>query len=43
MILDGDPYTIVGVMPQDFYFPDRSNELYTLFADRDRDDEWDSQ
>ncbi len=43
MILDGDPYTIVGVMPQDFYFPERTNELYTFLADEDRDDEWDSQ
>ncbi|MGD8818329.1 MAG: ABC transporter permease, partial [Acidobacteriota bacterium] len=43
MILDGDPYTIVGVMPQGFYFPTPSNELYTLLADEDRDDEWDSQ
>jgi putative ABC transport system permease protein len=43
MILDGDPYTIVGVMPREFYFPERSNELYTFLADEDRDEEWDSQ
>jgi len=43
MILDGDPYTIVGVMPQEFYFPERTNELYTFLADEGRDDEWDSQ
>jgi len=42
MVLDGDPYTIVGVMPRGFYFPERSNELYTLLADRDRDDDWES-
>jgi len=43
MILDGDPFTIVGVMPQDFYFPERANELFTLLPEQERDEEWDSQ
>jgi putative ABC transport system permease protein len=29
MTLNGTPATIVGVMPQDFYFPDRDVELWT--------------
>ena len=43
MILDGDPYTIVGVLPREFYFPESTNELYTFLADEDRDEEWNSQ
>jgi putative ABC transport system permease protein len=41
--LDGRPYTVIGVMPREFYFPDRSKELYTLLHDDDRKPEWNSQ
>jgi predicted permease len=41
--LDGQPYMVIGVMPREFYFPDRSKELYTLLPDDDRNPEWDSQ
>jgi len=29
VILDHAPYTVIGIMPQDFYFPDRQTELWT--------------
>jgi predicted permease len=29
VILDHGPYTVIGIMPQDFYFPDRQTELWT--------------
>jgi putative ABC transport system permease protein len=41
--LDGRPYTIIGVMPRSFYFPDRSRDLYTLLPDDDRNRDWGSQ
>ncbi len=43
VVLDGDPHTIIGVLPQEFYFPEPTNELYTLLTDQDRDEEWGSQ
>lgn len=43
MVLEGTPHTIIGVLPQGFYFPERGNELYTLITDEDRDPEWGSQ
>ncbi|MFC1639530.1 ABC transporter permease [Gemmatimonadota bacterium] len=37
MILDEQQYEVVGVMPEDFYFPDSAEgELWTTFSDRDR-------
>jgi putative ABC transport system permease protein len=38
--LDGKPYTIVGVMPRDFYFPSREARLWTAmrFAPSDFED-----
>ncbi len=27
--LNGEPYTVIGVMPADFYYPDRDNDLWT--------------
>ncbi len=35
MVLDESVYTIVGVMPRGFYFPEAS-ELWTTFSDADR-------
>ncbi len=29
LVFDGNPHTVVGVLPQDFYFPDRDTELWT--------------
>lgn len=29
LILDGKPHTIVGVLPRDFYFPDRKGRVFT--------------
>ena len=29
VILDGAPYTVIGVMPRDFHFPDRTVDLWT--------------
>ncbi len=29
IVLDDNPHTVVGVLPQDFYFPDRDAELWT--------------
>jgi putative ABC transport system permease protein len=39
-ILDGEPFTIVGVMPRDFHFPSREAELWTpmRFAPQDFED-----
>jgi putative ABC transport system permease protein len=41
ILFDGHPYTIIGVMPPDFYFPDREARIWTamrwspeFFADR---------
>jgi putative ABC transport system permease protein len=33
--LNGDPYTVVGVMPRTFYFPTRETQLWTLLAFRE--------
>ncbi len=30
--LDGAPYTIIGVMPSTFYFPDRGSQLWTALT-----------
>ena len=30
--LDGDPYTVVGVLPEGFYFPHPDSELWTPFV-----------
>ncbi len=40
VVLDGEPYTIVGVMPRNFFFPDRACELWTpmRFANTDFED-----
>jgi predicted permease len=35
--LDGDPYTIIGVMPPDFHFPNRDAELWTAVRFNDQD------
>jgi len=35
MIMDGDPYIIVGVMPASFQFPDKLTEIWTPLAVRD--------
>ncbi|MDP6579614.1 MAG: ABC transporter permease [Vicinamibacterales bacterium] len=32
VLLDDNPHTVVGVMPQGFYFPDREAELWTPLA-----------
>jgi putative ABC transport system permease protein len=32
MIMDGDPYVIVGVMPASFQFPDKRTEMWTPLA-----------
>jgi len=29
VILDGQPYTVIGIMPRDFHFPNRDAELWT--------------
>jgi len=31
LILDGRPYTIVGVAPEGFYFPDREARVFTVY------------
>ena len=33
--LNGDPYTVVGVMPPTFYFPARDTQLWTLLTFRE--------
>ncbi|HET7696893.1 MAG TPA: ABC transporter permease [Vicinamibacterales bacterium] len=33
--LNGSPYTVIGVMPLSFYFPDRDKELWTSLILRD--------
>lgn len=40
LLLDGKPYTVIGVMPRDFYFPFRTALLWTpmRFAPRDFED-----
>jgi putative ABC transport system permease protein len=35
--LDGAPYTIIGVMPRGFYFPNRDVQLWTLLQFREQD------
>ena len=30
--LNGEPYTVIGVMPREFYYPVRDNELWTPFV-----------
>ncbi len=30
--LDGEPYTVVGVLPEGFYFPDPDSEIWTPFV-----------
>ncbi|MCY4509777.1 MAG: ABC transporter permease, partial [Acidobacteria bacterium] len=32
LALDGDPYTVVGVLPEGFYFPHPDSELWTPFV-----------
>jgi predicted permease len=29
ILLDSEPYTVIGVMPEGFYFPDRDTQLWT--------------
>jgi putative ABC transport system permease protein len=36
MIMDGDPYVIVGVMPASFQFPDKHAEIWTPLAVSER-------
>ena len=36
MIMDGDPYVIVGVMPAGFQFPDKRTEIWTPLAVSER-------
>jgi putative ABC transport system permease protein len=31
IFLDGEPYSVVGVMPADFHFPDRETQFWTTF------------
>lgn len=40
VVLDGDPYTIIGVMPRGFHFPGRDAQLWTAmrFGPRDFED-----
>lgn len=40
VVMDGQPYTVIGVMPQSFYFPDRQARMWTAmrFAPHDFDD-----
>jgi putative ABC transport system permease protein len=33
--LNGDPYTVIGVMPRTFYFPARETQLWTLLTFRE--------
>jgi predicted permease len=33
--LNGDPYTVIGVMPRAFYFPARDTQLWTLLTFRE--------
>jgi predicted permease len=33
--LNGDPYTVIGVMPRGFYFPARGTEMWTLLTFRE--------
>jgi len=35
VVLDGAPLTVIGIMPRDFHFPDRSAELWTPLQVRD--------
>ena len=32
LTLNGEPYTVIGVMPRDFYYPVRDNEVWTPFV-----------
>ncbi|HUB81011.1 MAG TPA: ABC transporter permease [Bryobacteraceae bacterium] len=45
LLLNGERFTVIGVMPRDFYFPSRDTQLWTAFrlkADgyADRNDNW---
>jgi putative ABC transport system permease protein len=42
--LDHQPYTVIGVMPRDFYFPNQTSRLWTAmrFAARDFEDRTDT-
>ena len=42
--LDHQPYTVIGVMPRDFYFPNRTSRLWTAmrFAAQDFEDRTDT-
>jgi predicted permease len=45
VILDGAPFVVIGVMPRDFYFPDRRTRLWTAArlpdqVFQDRGDNW---
>jgi predicted permease len=35
--LNGSPFTVIGVMPQSFYFPNREIQAWTLLTFRDQD------
>lgn len=35
--LNGTPFTVIGVMPQSFYFPNRDVQAWTLLTFRDQD------
>ena len=32
VFLDGDPYAVIGVMPADFHFPDRTTQFWMTFC-----------
>jgi predicted permease len=40
ILMEGQPYTVIGVMPQSFYFPDRQARMWTAmrFTPHDFDD-----
>lgn len=44
VILDDQPYTVIGVMPRDFYFPSRDREFWSAlrFAPQDFEDRTDT-
>jgi predicted permease len=41
--LHGDPFTIIGVMPAGFYFPDRTHDIWYPVPDGRRNDRFGSQ